>query len=152
MLSRVKIVITNIDLYVEIPGRAIVSSDFPFARQADPIPAVHTCRDLHGQLFGRPPAACTPAVITGHPDCLALPATTWARLLDRKKALLHAYLTRTAASAARFSGSARRGAGTLTFLTGRLPGDFQRHLGPEHGFFQADLKVMLKIGAPVYPL
>src|SRR5690606_37800686 len=91
---------TDVDFHVQITRRAAVLAGLALAGEPDAIAVVHAGGNLHGKIARLLPAAAAAAFFAGFTDHGARATTLRAGLLDRKKALLHAYLAHAGAGVA----------------------------------------------------
>ena len=122
----------NGHLNVQIARRATVHAALAFAVETNTVSRIHTRRNLHreGAGFAHAPFAVT--FVARHFDVLATAVTGRAGLLNRKEALLHAYLAVTMTGRAGLFGGARLGAATVTAVTLNMTRDANIHRGARH--------------------
>src|SRR2546428_4007038 len=143
------LVLLDVNLDIQIAGRAAVHARLAVAGRADPHAVVDAGRNLHFQRLVALDAAGAGTGRARLRNDLAGAVAFRAGLLDAEKALLHPHLAVAAAGGASDRRSAGLGAGTVTgiaLVPRRYP---DRGVEAVRRLLQRDLEVVAQIGAAI---
>ena len=126
----------DLDHHIQIAGRSAVDAMLAFAGEANAVAFVHAGGDFYRQGFMLFHPARAVARGTGIGDGFAAAVTSRAGLLNREKALLHAYLAVAATHAARGRLGAGLSAGAFAGLAHFHGGNADFGFGAARGFFE----------------
>ena len=142
-------VLLEVNLHVEVAGRAAVDAVFAFAGEPDAIALVDAGRNLDRQRLVLLDASDAVAAVAGVGDEAAGAVALGAGLLDREEALLHAHLAVTAAGRAGLRLRARFGAGAVAGLAVFHGRDADLGFRAVCRLLERDFQVVAQVGAAI---